>query len=464
MSTNATQTNTKSVYVETFGCQMNKSDSEHMLGLLDEIGYEQVDSAKKADLLILNTCAIRENAEDKLFSYLGVWRRYKEARPGAMIAVGGCVAQDQGENFVKRVPYVDLVFGTHNLHRLPELVLQAKQSSEPVVEVYQELPEDLPEIPVIRQNPHSAFVSIIYGCDYNCTYCIVPYVRGREKSRDPQVLLNEIQELSDSNYKEVILLGQNVTAYGHDLEPVTHLGELIELVDAKTDIKRIRFLTGHPRDLKVEIIDSIKRTPSACEYFHIPIQAGDNRTLRRMARGYQVDFYKRVVEQIRDRIPNASISTDLIVGFPGETEDEFLNTLRLVEELAFDACNTAAYSPRPHTPAANWPGQVSEHEKTERIRMLNTVVSEVSLRCNKRYLGRTCELLVEGRSERNPERMTGRTRTNKLVNFEGDASLTGQFVDVEITAANPWALRGKLVNSTNSHDQKDVHECALLHK
>lgn len=452
----------KNVYVETFGCQMNKSDSEHMLGLLDEIGYSQTDSAKKADLLILNTCAIREGAEDKVYSYLGVWRGYKEARPGSMIAVGGCVAQDAGENLIKRAPYVDIVFGTHNLHRLPELVVQAAKSNESVVEVFQELPEDLPEIPVIRQNPHSAWVSIIYGCDYNCTYCIVPYVRGREKSRDPQTLLKEISELSEAGYKEVTLLGQNVTAYGHDLNPVTHLGELIELVDAKTDIKRIRFLTGHPRDLKVEIIDSIKRTPSACEYFHIPIQAGDNRTLRRMARGYQVDFYKKVVEQIRDRIPDAAITSDLIVGFPGETEEEFLNTIRLVEDLCFDACNTAAYSPRPHTPSANWPDQIPEHEKMERLRMLNTVVSEVSLRRNKRYLGKTVDVLVEGKSERNPERLSGRTRTNKLVNFEGDESLTGKLVDVEITAANPWALRGTLTSNLKI-DNKGPHECALSH-
>lgn len=453
----------KSVYVETFGCQMNKSDSEHMLGLLDEIGYSQTDSAKAADLLILNTCAIREGAEDKVYSYLGVWRGYKEARPGSMIAVGGCVAQDAGENLIKRAPYVDIVFGTHNLHRLPELVMQAAKQDESLVEVFQELPEDLPEIPVIRQNPHSAWVSIIYGCDYNCTYCIVPYVRGREKSRDPQTLLKEISELSDSGYKEVTLLGQNVTAYGHDLEPVTHLGELIELVDAKTDIKRIRFLTGHPRDLKVEIIDSIKRTPTACEFFHIPIQAGDNRTLRRMARGYQVDFYKKVVEQIRQRIPDAAITTDLIVGFPGETEEEFLNTIRLVEELCFDACNTAAYSPRPHTPSANWPDQIPEHEKMERLRMLNTVVSEVSLRRNKRYLGSTVEVLVEGKSERNPERLSGRTRTNKLVNFEGDESLTGKLVDVEITAANPWALRGTLASNLKIEAKKGPHECALSH-
>lgn len=430
----------KSVYIETFGCQMNKSDSEHMLGLLDEIGYKQTADLKIADLMILNTCAIREGAEDKVYSYLGAWRKLK--KPSALIAVGGCVAQDAGEKLIKRAPYVDIVFGTHNLNRLPELVLQAKDTSKHVVEVFQELPEDLPELPVIRQNDFSAWVSVIYGCDYNCTYCIVPYVRGRERSREPKEILKEIGELAAAGYKEVTLLGQNVTAYGHDLSPAIHLGTLIEMVGEIDQIKRIRFITGHPRDLKPEIIDSVAKVPSACEYFHIPIQAGDDRTLRRMARGYLVDFYRQRVEQIRERIPDAAITSDLIVGFPGETQEEFLNTVRLIEEICFDACNTAAYSPRPHTPSASWSDQVPEEEKYERLRLLNTVVSEVSHRRNKRYLGKTVEVLVEGPSQRNADRLVGRTRTNKVVHFEGPVELTGELVNVQIEAANPWALRG----------------------
>lgn len=432
------------VYVETFGCQMNKSDSEHMLGLLDEIGYIQTADLKSADLMILNTCAIREGAEDKVYSYLGAWRKVKDSREGALIAVGGCVAQDAGEAMIKRAPYVDIVFGTHNLHRLPDLVVQARDEGRRVVEVFQELPEDLPELPVIRQSDFSAWVSVIYGCDYNCTYCIVPYVRGREKSRTPEEIMLEVEELAGAGYKEVTFLGQNVTAYGHDLDPATNLGELIRLAGRFEPIKRIRFITGHPRDLQDAIIDAVEEVPSACEYFHIPIQAGDDRTLRRMARGHDVDAYRRVVERIRKRIPDAAITSDLIVGFPGETENEFMNTVRLVEEICFDSCNTAAYSPRPHTPSANWPDQIPEEEKYERLRFLNTVVSEVSHRRNKRYLGKTVEVLVEGQSERNPERMTGRTRTNKLVNFEGPESLRGTLVDVEITSANPWALRGAL--------------------
>lgn len=438
------------VYVETFGCQMNKSDSEHMLGLLDEIGYSQTADLKSADLMILNTCAIREGAEDKVYSYLGAWRKVKDSREGALIAVGGCVAQDAGEAMIKRAPYVDIVFGTHNLHRLPDLVVQARDEGRRVVEVFQELPEDLPELPVIRQSDFSAWVSVIYGCDYNCTYCIVPYVRGREKSRTPEEIMEEVEELAGAGYKEVTFLGQNVSAYGHDLDPATNLGELIRLAGRFEPIKRIRFITGHPRDLQDAIIDAVKEVASACEYFHIPIQAGDDRTLRRMARGHDVDAYRRVVERIRDRIPDAAITSDLIVGFPGETENEFMNTVRLVEEICFDSCNTAAYSQRPHTPSANWPDQLPEEEKYERLRFLNTVVSEVSHRRNKRYLGKTVEVLVEGQSERNPERLTGRTRTNKLVNFEGPESLRGTLVDVEITSANPWALRGALRGSLNS--------------
>lgn len=443
-------TEQKSVYIETFGCQMNKSDSEHMLGLLDEIGYHQISDIKDADLMILNTCAIRENAEDKLYSYLGAWRKLKEKRPGTMIAVGGCVAQDAGASMIKRVPYVDVVFGTHNLHRLPDLVLKAKFTGQSVVEVFQELPEDLPELPVIRQSQISAWVSIIYGCDYNCTYCIVPYVRGREKSRDPEILVREIEELGQSGYREVTLLGQNVTAYGHDLDPEIHLGHLLERVGKIENINRVRFLTGHPRDLNSEIIDAVANVESACEYFHIPIQAGDNRTLRRMARGYNVDFYKRLVEQIRNKIPDAAITSDLIVGFPGETQEEFMNTVALVEEISFDSCNTAAFSPRPHTPAANWEAQVPDEEKNERLRFLNSVVTEVSHRLNKRYLGRRVEILVEGRSERGAKRLMGRTRTNKIVNFEGDESLIGKLIDVEIQSANPWALRGMQLVESNS--------------
>lgn len=418
-----------------------------MLGLLAEIGYQPTAELKGADLMILNTCAIREGAEDKVYSYLGHWRKVKKDHPSSLIAVGGCVAQDAGENLLERNSGVDIVFGTHNLHRLPDLVLQAQQSGQKVVEIFQELPDEMPETPVIRQSNFSAWVSVIYGCDYNCTYCIVPYVRGREKSRHPEVILQEIRELAQAGYLEVTLLGQNVTAYGHDLNPAVHLGNLIEEIGTLEAIKRIRFLTGHPRDLKPEIIDAVKAVPTACEYFHIPIQAGDDRTLRRMARGYNVDFYRRVVDQIRSRIPDAAITSDLIVGFPGETEEEFLNTVRLVEEICFDSCNTAAYSPRPHTPSANWGEQVPEEVKYERLRILNSVMTDVAHRRNKRYLGQNVEVLVEGRSQRNPERLSGRTRSNKIVNFEGAEELIGKLVNVDVQAANAWALRGSLSQS-----------------
>jgi tRNA-2-methylthio-N6-dimethylallyladenosine synthase len=450
---------TKTVYIETFGCQMNKSDSEHMLGLLDEIGYSQTGDLKDADLMILNTCAIRENAEDKVYSYLGAWRKIKVARGGnTMIAVGGCVAQDAGEAMLKRAPYVDVVFGTHNLHRLPDLILAAQRTEQSVVEIYQELPDDLPDTPVVRLNDISAWISIIYGCDYNCTYCIVPYVRGREKSRSSQSIFDESMELAATGYKEITLLGQNVTAYGHDLDPKLHLGHLLERLGKIDEIKRLRFLTGHPRDLNVEIIDAVKNVESACEYFHIPIQAGDDRTLRRMARGYTVDFYRRQVDAIRSRIPDAAITTDLIVGFPGETEAEFMNTVSIVEEMCFDLANTAAFSPRQHTPAADWGEQISDHEKNERVRFLNTVVGEVAHRRNKRYLGQTHQILVEGRSDRSANRLMGRTRTNKIVNFEADSqsdNLIGQLVDVEIIAANAWALRG------TTQSREEGHTCSV---
>ena len=434
------------VYIETFGCQMNKADSENMLGLLEEIGYRQTDDLKAADLMILNTCAIRGGAEDKVYSYLGAWNKIKKKKETAtLIAVGGCVAQDSGAELLSRSPGVDIVFGTHNLFRLPELVLKARAEGKPVVEIHQELPEDLPELPVIRQNDISAWVSIIYGCDYNCTYCIVPYVRGREKSRPADQIVKEIEELAAAGYLEVTLLGQNVTAYGHDLDPKLHLGDLLRLTGKLEAIKRVRFLTGHPRDLNEEIIEAVAAVGNACEYFHIPIQAGDDRTLRRMARGYQVDFYRKMIDKIRKHLPDAAITTDLIVGFPGETEAEFMNSVNLVEEIGFDAANVAAYSPRNHTPAANWPKQIPENEKFERLRFLNSVVGESSHRCNKRYVGKTVELLVEGKSSRNAERLAGRTRTNKIVNFEGPEDLIGKLVDVKVDSANAWALRGSLI-------------------
>lgn len=432
------------VYVETFGCQMNKADSENMLGLLEEIGYKQTADLKEADLMVLNTCAIREGAEDKVFSHLGYWRKLKIQRPDTLIAVGGCVAQDEGEKLLKRAPGVDIVFGTHNIFRLPELVLKARAEKTKVVEILQSLPEDLPELPVIRQSELSAWVSVIYGCDYNCTYCIVPFVRGRERSRLPEEIYREVEELAASGYREITFLGQNVTAYGHDLTPVHHLGHLIEQAGTLDSLKRVRFITGHPRDLKDEIIEAVANTKNACQYFHIPIQAGDDRTLRRMARGYQVDFYRRMVERIRNKMPDAAITSDIIVGFPGETEQEFMNTVNLVEEIGFDSCNTAAYSPRPHTHAANWADQIPEHEKYERLRFLNSIVSETSHKRNQRYLGKVVDVLVEGKSTRNPERLTGRTTTNKVVNFEGSESLIGRLIDVRIEAANPWALRGNI--------------------
>ncbi len=433
------------VYIETFGCQMNRSDSEHLLGLLEEIGYQPTSDIKAADLMILNTCAIRGGAEDKVYSYLGAWQKVKSKRPGTLIAVGGCVAQDTAAALVKRAPGVDIVFGTHNLHRLPELIALTKETGAAVVEVMQEPVDDLPETPVLRLNSVSAWVSIILGCNYNCTYCIVPYVRGRERSRQPQSIIQEVEKLAEAGFKDVTLLGQNVTAYGHDLEPRIHLGHLLMQLGVQDKIKRLRFITSHPRDLSTEIIDTVATTATACEYFHLPIQSGADNILRRMARGYSVDFYRRLVDEIRQRIPQAAITTDLIVGFPGETDAEFMDTVSFVEEIGFDSCNTAAYSPRPHTPASNWDQQVPAAVSSERLRYLNSVVTEVAHRRNKELVGRTAEVLVEGRSVRNPDRLTGRTRTNKVVNFPGPEQLVGSIVDVRIEAANAWALRGDLI-------------------
>jgi tRNA-2-methylthio-N6-dimethylallyladenosine synthase len=450
----------KHVYIETFGCQMNKADSEHMLGLLDEIGYKPTPNYDEADLLLFNTCTIREAANDRFYGHLGIAANKKQSKPNLLIGVGGCVAQDKKENLQSRFPYVDIVFGTNNIHKLPELVQEAEKGKR-VCDIEDELPYDLPELPVIRQTQVTAWVNIILGCNFNCTYCIVPKVRGREKSRHPEHILQEVRQLASEGYKEITLLGQNVTAYGYDLssnyskekatfghipaDPEYSLAKLLRMVHEVDGIERIRFLTGHPFHVTDELIDTVYELPKLCEYFHIPMQAGDDTVLKRMARVYTVDKYKAMVEKIRNKMPEAAVTSDFIVGFPGETQEQFLNTIKTVQEIKFDACITTVYSPRPDTPGAVWDGQISSDEKNARLRYLNMVVNEGLDKTNQRYMGTTQEILVEGKSLRNDARLTGKTRGNRTVNFEGSDDLIGKLVNVKITQVKPWSLFGELV-------------------
>ena len=442
---------------------MNKADSEHMLGLLNEIDYKLTENIDKADLVIFNTCTIREAANHRFYSQLGIAGKKKKQNPDLLIGVAGCLAQDKRKWLQSNFPYVDIVFGTNNIHKLPELIQKA-EAGKKTCEIEEELPFELPELPVIRQTKVTAWVNVILGCKFNCTYCIVPSVRGREKSRTPEVILKEVQRLASEGFKEVTLLGQNVTAYGYDIssnyskekanfgyipeDPEYSLAKLLKYIHDIEGIERIRFLTGHPFHVTDELIDTIAELPKACEYFHIPMQSGDDTVLKRMARIYSVDKYKKMVEKIRSKIPDAAITSDFIAGFPGETQEQFLNTVKAVQEIEFDACNTAAYSPRPDTPSVMWENQISEEEKNEHLRYLNSVVNEIMEKKNKKLLNTLQEVLVEDVSQTNKNRLMGRTRKNTLVNYDVAGAncnkLMGKIVNVKITRANPWSLNGEL--------------------
>ena len=441
---------------------MNKADTEHLLGLLDEIDYKHTENINEADLVIFNTCTIREAANHRLYSNLGMLKKKKKHNPNLLIGIAGCLAQDKQKWLLSNFPYINLVLGTNNIQELPELVKRAERG-EKICEIKEELPLELPELPIIRQTKVTAWVNVILGCNFNCTYCIVPSVRGRERSRKPEDILKEVKTLAEEGFKEITLLGQNVTAYGYDLDsnyskekavfsyipmnPQYSLGKLIQYIHDVEGIERIRFLTGHPFHVTNELIDSVAELPKACEYFHIPMQSGDDTVLKRMARVYSIDKYRKMVEKIRAKMPAAAVTSDFIVGFPGETEEQFLNTVKIVPEIEFDACNTAAYSPRPNTPSADWDKQLSDEEKNSRLRYLNSIINDLLEKKNKKCLNTVQEILVEGVSSRNKTRLSGRTRTNKLVNFEGDESLIGKLINIKITGVKPWSLHGELTNS-----------------
>ncbi len=458
---------------------MNKADSEHMLGLLDEIDYKLTENINEASLVLFNTCTIRETANHKFYSQLGIAGKLKKEKGNILIGVAGCVAQDKRNWLQSNFPYVDIVFGTNNIHTLPEIIKKAEKG-ERVCEIEDELPLELPELPVIRQTKVSAWVNVILGCNFNCTYCIVPNVRGREKSRKPQDILNEIKILAKDGFKEITLLGQNVTAYGYDLssnyskekatfghipdDPEYSLAKLLRYVHDVDGIERIRFLTGHPFHVTDELIETVAELPKACNYFHIPMQSGDDTVLKRMARVYSREKYKKMVEKIRNKTPDAAITSDFIVGFPGETQEQFLNTVKIVQDIGFDGCNTAAYSPRPDTPGASWENQIPEEEKNERLKYLNSVINNILEKKNRKHINTIQEVLVEGKSQRNESRLTGRTRGNTIVNFDPvevyhavgachdkpnnkHDELIGKLINIKITKITSWSMFGEVINN-----------------
>ena len=432
--------------LKTYGCQGNLADSEKIAGILESMGFTPGNDEKDSNVILFNTCAIRENAEDRVFGELGRIQKFKKFNPNMIVGVCGCMPQEEKTiiNLKKKVPGIDLVFGTHNITSLPEYLYDIIHECKKVLEVKSIEGDIFESVPVVRENNHKAWVNIMYGCDEFCTYCIVPYTRGKERSRKPESIIQEVEQLAKDGYVEVTLLGQNVNAYGNDLEGDYSFGDLLNDLN-KTAIKRIRYTTSHPRDLDSKTIDAMAKGGNIMPHLHLPVQSGNNEVLKRMNRKYTKEEYMSKVNELKEKVPGISLTTDIIVAFPGETEDQFKDTLELVKEAEYEGAFTFIYSPREGTPAATYPNPLTEEEKHERLNQLIEVVNEYSFKGNKRFEGEIVEVLVDGVSKNNDLMVSGYSEHNKLVNFEGDASLVGKLVKVKITKAYSWHLFGEIV-------------------
>ncbi|MDQ0253632.1 tRNA-2-methylthio-N6-dimethylallyladenosine synthase [Evansella vedderi] len=439
----------KKFLIRTYGCQMNEHDSENMAGILLNMGFESTTETEDADVILLNTCAIRENAENKVFGEIGNLKPLKRERPELIVGVCGCMSQEESvvNKILQKHQQVDLIFGTHNIHRLPTLLKNAIFNKEMVVEVWSKEGDIIENMPRARKGQIQGWVNIMYGCDKFCTYCIVPYTRGKERSRRPEDIIEEVRHLARNGYKEITLLGQNVNAYGKDLADMNYgLGDLMDEI-RKIDIPRVRFTTSHPKDFDDHLIEVLAKGGNLVEHIHLPVQSGNSDVLKLMARKYTREEYVTLANKIKKAIPHASFTTDIIVGFPNETEEQFQDTLSLVKEMEYDSAYTYVYSPREGTPAAKMRDNVPLEVKKDRLQRLNAVVNEISAKKNKAYEGRIVEVLVEGESKKNPNVLAGRTRTNRLVNFEAPKSSIGQIVHVKITEAKSWSLNGHVVET-----------------
>ena len=438
--------NGKTFFLKTYGCQMNEHDSENIEALLIELGFSKVDDYEEADLVLLNTCSIRENAHNKAFGMLGRLKHLKETKKDLIIGLCGCMAQEASvvDEIMKKYKYVNFVFGTHNLYQLPEILDKAIEEAKQQIEVFSKEGDLIEGLPVVRANNYKAYVNIIYGCNKFCTYCIVPYTRGRERSRAKEDILKEVDELISLGYKEVTLLGQNVNAYGKDLYDNYTLGNLLEDI-AKKDIPRVRFMTSHPWDFTDELIEVIGKYKYIMPSVHLPVQSGSSRILKLMGRRYTKESYLELFNKIKSTVPGVSISTDIIVGFPGETEEDFLETLDLVEQCKYDNAFTFIFSAREGTPACKLKDETPLKEKEERLYRLNEVVNKYFLENNKKLEGSIVPVLVEGLSEKS-DMYYGYTDTNKLINFNCSKEVkVGDIVNVKVTSAKTWSLDGELV-------------------
>lgn len=433
----------KSFHIITFGCQMNEHDSERMTGILEAGGCTSSSIAGDADMVILNTCSIREKAEQKFYSELGRLKKLKDERPGLKIAVAGCIAQQEGAKILSRAPYVDMVFGPSDLSRLPEMIEKKRSWSVPMVDIAGDPEYHHKRIPTTRTDRIKAWVSIMYGCDNFCTYCVVPYLRGRERSRRPEDIVSEVRELAQKGYKEVTLLGQNVNSYGKGLERNTDFPSLLRSVGDVSGIERIRFVTSHPRDLSDGLITALREISKVCESLHLPVQSGSNDILRAMNRRYTREEYLDKLKRLRQAVPNITLTTDIIVGFPGERERDFEMTMDLLEEARYDGIFSFKYSKRPGTIALKLENHLPENVKEKRLAQVMELQGEMTLLNNKKLVNTVQEVLVDGPSKKGGT-LSGRTRGNKVVNIEAPADLIGSLVQVKITAAGMNSLFGQL--------------------
>ncbi|GGG80234.1 tRNA-2-methylthio-N(6)-dimethylallyladenosine synthase [Paenibacillus radicis (ex Gao et al. 2016)] len=438
--------------IQTYGCQMNEHDTEVMKGMFEQMGYEATEDRRQADVVLLNTCAIRENAEDKVFGELGHLKVLKQEKPGLILGVCGCMSQEESVvgRILQKHAFVDMIFGTHNIHRLPHLLQNAYFSKELVVEVWSKEGDIIENMPKKREGMR-AWVNIMYGCDKFCTYCIVPYTRGKERSRRPEDVIAEVRELARQGFKEITLLGQNVNAYGKDFEDIEYrFGDLM-MDMSKIDIPRVRFTTSHPRDFDDHLIEVLATGGNLVEHIHLPVQSGSTEILKRMSRKYTRESYLELVRKIKAAIPNAMLTSDIIVGFPGETDEQFEDTLSLVREVGYDSAYTFIYSPREGTPAAEMVDNVPLEVKKQRLQRLNSLMAEMSRESHERLRGEVVEVLIEGESKNNPDILAGRTRTNKLVHLEGPKEWIGQFVQARVTEAKTWYIKAEALNRDVSH-------------
>ena len=439
----------KKVYIETMGCQMNKSDTERMLGMLSYLDYEETKNPEQADLLIVNTCSIRQLSEDKAFSQLGVWGKWKQEKPALKIGIAGCVAQQKAQSIFKRAHYVDFVLGTHKIYVLPEIIEKINRG-EKVCECTEtnSTEDDLAvKYDIKRVKGVNAWIPITEGCNNFCTYCIVPYTRGRERSRQPETILKEAKDALNAGFKEITLLGQNVDSYGKDFKDRDYrLADLLRELNKVEGKFRIRFVTSYPTDITDELIKTVVELDKVCEYFHIPMQSGSSEVLKAMNRRYDRETYAGIVKKVRDMVPDVTITSDFIAGFPGETEEQFQQTLSAIDEFELDYSNLAAYSPREKTVAAKWVDKfIPEDVKDERFQRLNKKVQENCLKSNLKYVGREMEVLIENFYEHKGKMInTGKTRNFKTVHIPCDKDLTGEFVNVKITGAKTWYLQGEI--------------------